>query len=58
MLPPGFTNRSQQFLRAQESITPDIPEDLLKALGKKLKFRGNIDQLKKNVIKRFSKYFK
>ena len=27
MLPPGFTNRSQQFLRVQESITPDIPED-------------------------------
>lgn len=51
MLPPGFTNRSQQFLRAQESITPDIPEDLLKALGKKLKFRGNIDQLKKTLSK-------
>ena len=51
MLPPGFTNRSQQFLQAQKSDIPHIPEDLLKALGKKLKFKGNIDQLKKILSK-------
>ncbi|MBS96590.1 MAG: primosomal protein N' [SAR202 cluster bacterium] len=51
MIPPGFSNRSQQYLQAHESSTNDMPEDLFKALGKKLKFKGNIDQLKKLLSK-------
>ena len=51
MLPPTFTNRSQQFLQAQKSDIPYIPEDLFAALGKNLKFRGKVDQLKNSLSK-------
>ena len=49
MIPPSFTNRSQQLIKIDPSIISEIPKDLLKHFDKNLVFRGKLDKLKNSL---------